>query len=292
MIRARDRGLHFSRGSPTSMTTDEYSARADWQARWYLWDGGFLALGRSTAVVPPHSHHAIQITMALEGEVAMRSGTDEWTTYRGVIAAPDVTHQLDNRGSLVALLFVDPESTEGRWLHRSIRGPLTAVSEPKLEQALSTLRAFWEEPVDAPGTARLIHTLVRSLCPGPPPSHRLDKRIVKALEVIRQMDTRKISLEDVAGAVFLSPSRFAHLFKEEVGLPFRRYVLWRRLNRAMIAVGQGKTLTAAAYAAGFADSAHLTRSATQMFGLPPSVMLVRAEFYQVPAPFELPSEGG
>lgn len=274
------------------MTADEYSTSA-WRARWYLWDGGFLALGRSTVLVPPHSHHAIQITMALEGEVAMRSGTDEWTTYRGVITAPDVRHQLDYRGgSLGALLFVDPESTEGRWLRRSLRGPLTALSEPKLELALSTLRAFWEEPADAPETARMIHGLVRSLCPGPPPAHDVDRRVVKALEVIRNLDTRKISLEDVASAVFLSPSRFAHLFKEEIGLPFRRYLLWRKLNRAMIAVGQGKTLTAAAHAAGFADSAHLTRSATQMFGLPPSVMLVRAEFYQVPAPFELPSTRG
>jgi AraC-like DNA-binding protein len=272
------------------MTTDEHSTGAYWQARWYLWDGGFLALGRRTTVVPPHSHHAIQITMALEGDVGMRSGTDDWTTYQGVITAPDVAHQLDPRGALFTLIFVDPECTEGRWLRRALRGPLTAVSQPKLDLALPALRAFWEEPVDAPQTARMIHSVVRGLCAGPPPSRPLDKRMVRALEVIRQMDTRKISIEDVAGAVFLSPSRFAHLFKEEIGLPFRRYVLWRRLTRAMIAVGQGKTLTAAAHACGFSDSAHLTRSSTQMFGLPPSVMLDRSEFYEVPAPFELPTE--
>src|SRR5690606_12145665 len=109
-----------------------------------------------------------------------------------------------------------------------------------------------------------------------------------ALEVIRQTDTSKIALETVARAVFLSPSRFAHLFSEEVGFPFRRYLLWRRLTRAMLAVGRGSTLSAAAHQCGFSDSAHLTRASVQMFGQPPSVMMQAGEFYEIPAPFDLP----
>ena len=33
---------------------------------WYLWDGGFAAVGRSEGLVPPHEHHAIQIVVAVE----------------------------------------------------------------------------------------------------------------------------------------------------------------------------------------------------------------------------------
>jgi AraC-like DNA-binding protein len=142
--------------------------------------------------------------------------------------------------------------------------------------------------VDAPETAALVHSVIRRLCAGPPPPYALDERVVRALELIRRMDTKKISLETVAKAVFLSPSRFAHLFTEQVGLPFRRYVLWRRLTRAMLAVGRGSTLSAAAHACGFADSAHLTRACYQMLGLAPSVLLSPGEYYEIPAPFELP----
>ena len=137
-------------------------------------------------------------------------------------------------------------------------------------------------------TARIVHSLVRGLCAGPAPPHVLDPRIVRALEVIREMDTSRIALDDVARAVFLSPSRFAHLFTQEVGLPFRRYVLWRRLTRALLAVGHGSTLSAAAHACGFADAAHLTRACAQMLGQPPSMLLRPGEFYEIPAPFELP----
>ena len=85
--------------------------------------------------------------------------------------------------------------------------------------------------------------------------------------------------------VFLSPSRFAHLFKAQVGLPFRRYMLWRKLTRAMIVIGREKTITTAAYATDFADAAHLTRTFQQMVGLPPSV-LMKGEFFEIPQPWE------
>jgi AraC-like DNA-binding protein len=205
------------------------------------------------------------------------------------VVSADVPHQFDPAGSLLAMIFVDPESREGDWLSRSLRTPITEVSEARLEQVVPMLEAVWEEPVGAEETARLIHAVVRELCVGPRPAYTPDERIVRALEVIRQMDAARISLEEVARTVHLSPSRFAHLFSEKMGLPFRRYVLWRRLTRAMLAVGRGHTLSAAAHLCGFSDSAHLTRSCAQMFGQAPSIMMQPGEFYEIPAPFELPS---
>jgi AraC-like DNA-binding protein len=259
-----------------------------WRARWYLWDGGFLTMGRGSGVVPPHSHHAIQVNLGLDGPIGLMGADGEWGRHRGVIVAPDVRHRFDPMGSLLAMIFVDPESREGSWLRRSLRDAATEISPARLGPLLPALLAFWEEPADAPETARLVHSVVRSLCVGPPPPRAPDARILRSLEVIRGMDTARISLDEVARSVFLSPSRFAHLFSEEVGLPFRRYVLWRRLTRAMLAVGRGSTLSAAAHACGFSDSAHLTRTCTQMFGLPPSVLMKPGEFYEIPAPFELP----
>jgi AraC family transcriptional regulator len=95
-----------------------------------------------------------------------------------------------------------------------------------------------------------------------------------------------MSIEDAAAMVFLSPSRFAHVFKQQVGLPFRRYMLWRKLARALLMIGRERTIATAAHAADFADAAHLTRTFYQMFGIPPSAMM-RGEFFEIPSPFEL-----
>jgi AraC-like DNA-binding protein len=61
-------------------------------------------------------------------------------------------------------------------------------------------------------------------------------------------------------------SRTSHLLKEQVGLPFSRYMLWRKLTRAMVAIASERTISAAAHAADFADAAHLTRTFYQMVG--------------------------
>jgi AraC-like DNA-binding protein len=239
-------------------------------------------------VVPPHSHHAIQVSLGLDGPIGHRLSGGEWRTHPGLIVAPDVEHEFATMDALLAVLLVDPETREGRWLQRSLREPVTDIAGAKLDEVVTGVRTLWTEPADAPETALLIHSVIRRLCAGPPPPYALDERIVRALETIRRTDTKKISLDAVARAVFLSPSRFAHLFTEQVGLPFRRYVLWRRLTRAMLAVGRGSTLSAAAHASGFSDSAHLTRTCYQMLGMPPSVLLSPGEFYEIPAPFELP----
>ena len=73
----------------------------------------------------------------------------------------------------------------------------------------------------------------------------------------------------------LSESRFSHLFTKETGLPFRTYVLWRRLMQAVERRAAGATLTEAAHQAGFSDSAHFSRTFLRMFGIPADSMWLR-----------------
>lgn len=255
---------------------------------WYLWDGGFFALGRSQGVVPPHAHHAIQIVLAIDGSVGIQGKRGVWRTSAGVIVRPDVVHAYDANGALGAMLFVDPESTEGVWLRTSLREDITLVPEARIAPCVAELRRFLERPLESLELGALVRHCVQGLCAGAPPSRRLDERITKVLAAIRRSDELRMSVEEAAAMAFLSPSRFAHLFKQQVGLPFRRYMLWRKLTRAMVMIGRERTISAAAHAADFADAAHLTRTFYQMFGIPPSVMM-RGEFFEIPSPFELPA---
>jgi AraC-like DNA-binding protein len=81
-----------------------------------------------------------------------------------------------------------------------------------------------------------------------------------------------ISLEAAARNVGLSSGRARHLFVEQTGLPFRTYLLWLKIVRAVELFSDGKSLTEAAHEAGFADSAHFSRTFRRMFGIPAAAL--------------------
>jgi transcriptional regulator GlxA family with amidase domain len=94
----------------------------------------------------------------------------------------------------------------------------------------------------------------------------LDKRIKKVIEICRKTPEKKIPTSVLAHKVNLSEGRLTHLFKEQVGIPIRRYLLWLRLSDALMELSKGGSFTYAAHYAGFSDAAHLSRTYRKMYG--------------------------
>jgi AraC-like DNA-binding protein len=255
-----------------------------------LWEGGFLLAARAQGVVPSHAHHAIQIVIALDGCVAICGTDDGWRESRVIVVRPDAEHSFDCNGALGVMVFVDPESSEGAWLSASLRQDITIVPDTRLDSIVPALRAFAEQPDETQDVAALVRGCVHGLRPGLAPTRQVDSRVSKVLDAIRESDDLRMSLDKAADMAFLSPTRFAHLFKEQVGLPFSRYMLWRKLTRAMVAIASERTIAAAAHAADFADAAHLTRTFYQMVGMAPSA-LMRGDFIEIASPFNTLPQG-
>ena len=186
-------------------------------------------------MVPSHAHHAIQIVIALDGCVAVCGKDDGWRESRGLVVRPDAEHSFDCNGALGVMVFVDPESSEGAWLSASLREDITSVPDTRLDSIVPELRTFAEQPDDT-DVAALIRGCVHGLRSGLAPTRRFDSRVSKVLDAIRASDDLRMSLDTAADLACLSPTRFAHLFRDQVGLPFSRYMLWRKLTRAMVAV--------------------------------------------------------
>ena len=85
---------------------------------------------------------------------------------------------------------------------------------------------------------------------------------------------QRVTLTDAADDLGISASRLTHLFTRQVGIPFRRYVLWARLRRVVEEIAGGSNLSRAAVDAGFSDSSHLSRVFKENFGMNPSALLV------------------
>ncbi|RKS84403.1 AraC family transcriptional regulator [Sphingosinicella microcystinivorans] len=98
-----------------------------------------------------------------------------------------------------------------------------------------------------------------------------------ALEPRRPLDARivqAVRLADAGRESGLSLGRFRHLFTAKIGMPFQRYVLWRRLLIAFEAIGRQRGATEAAHMAGFSDSAHFARTIKAMFGICASDLMI------------------
>jgi AraC-like DNA-binding protein len=98
----------------------------------------------------------------------------------------------------------------------------------------------------------------------------MDPRIAAAVDYIREHLAEPITIGGVAARVNLSSSRFAHLFRVDVGIPptqFIRAVRMARarllLERTFLSVKEVMTLV------GCNDPSHFTRDYRAVHGMPP-----------------------
>lgn len=105
------------------------------------------------------------------------------------------------------------------------------------------------------------------------PERQVDPRLLRALEVL---EVEGATVAAAAATVDLSVSRLTHLSTKTLGAPPRTWRAWFKLRKAISEVlFSGVTLTRAAHGAGFADSAHLTRTCKQLTGVRPAQMMPR-----------------
>ncbi|XXF79974.1 helix-turn-helix transcriptional regulator [Myxococcaceae bacterium GXIMD 01537] len=217
-----------------------------------------------------HAHHALHLVLGLDGPLRVRAGRGPWREMAGVLTAPDVPHAIDAEGRELLLLFLDPESDVGAALGATLTGPvreLTAAERDALAADADPRRLMGPEGV------AWTHRAAALLGAGTPSPRAVHPRVRRLLRLLHAMEPGDdTSLPALAAQVRLSPGRLMHAFTESVGLPLRPYLAWLRLQRAAGAIVSGVPLGEAAHAAGFSDSAHMSRTFRRMLGMTPSML--------------------
>jgi AraC family transcriptional regulator len=237
------------------------------------WTGGCGFIGEGGGSVSPHSHYAIQLVIGAPTGLRVQFGRrGQWQCCAAALVPSRATHSIDvSDCQWAAVLFIEPETPEGKALAARLRGELELLDTDSIAVFAKRLYRAWSTEKSPEAVKALCLQLVRELSQTVPrePS---DPRVLAAVGYIRQRVDQAVSLNEVSAVARLSPSRFRHLFVQETGMPLRTYVLWRRLLHVWTLLVQGETLSTAAHAAGFADSAHLSRTARTMFGVAPSAL--------------------
>jgi AraC family transcriptional regulator len=245
------------------------------RGRVYFWPGGSLWIGRGRGRSQWHEHHAHQITLPFERACLFRSEeVGGWTEFMGAFVRSERHHQFEMDDMAAAQLFVEPETVEGRALgRRFVEADISPLPDSDRTAMAGMLLSGYQAGATAAEMVATARAAVAVLAGAPVADAAVDARIVKALDLLRARIRRPVRLVDAAGAAALSPGRFRHLFVQETGTAFRAYVLWLRLNVAIECSMAGGSWTEAAHEAGFADSAHLTRTFKRMFGMTPATLV-------------------
>ena len=244
--------------------------------RIYFWQGGSLWIGQGRGRTEWHAHHAHQLSLAPAGAFRFRSdAAGAWDQFEGALVPSHCTHQFEVGGLEMAHLFVEPESRAGRALTE--RFGAGAVSRLPAVHCRGVARALFGTFAVTPAREAMVEAAqaaVAALCgeTTTEADRTLDPRLARALAYIHAHVRQPLALREVAAAVALSESRLRHLFVAGTGSSFRAYLLWLRINLAIEAVMAGASWTQAAHEAGFADSAHLTRTHKKVFGIEPSAI--------------------
>lgn len=235
----------------------------------FVWSDRALFIGhRSETEV--HAHHAVEITVALDElgvDVALDDGPS-FSAAPGVIVRATVSHRLTVHGPKIGVLYLDPRSAAAAALEEALgEEAARALDANSASTHASAVRALLEPTSQLDDANAACQKLLASVAPTPV-RPRLDHRVRQALELVDSRLEEPPTLHEAASHVGLSATRLGHLFKAQVGLPLRRYILWMRLRTALTEALESGNMTAAAHVAGFADAAHFARTCKRMFGLP------------------------
>jgi len=220
----------------------------------------------------PHAHHSVKVSVALTGMLRVRTPSKpEWRSCQAIVVPPDVKHEIDARGALVLMAFLDPDSDLAIPLVDGIGSAVTSLDDDVVGRWRRMLG--WGQ---TPDSRRVNGWIAKELSNGHR-ERRMHPGVQRVLEHLRRdhLERRETSLTTLARVAGLSRSRLMHVFTESVGIPLRPYLMWLRVQRAACALSAGYTVTEAAHVAGFSDAPHLARSLRRTLGTTPRHLLRR-----------------
>ena len=190
-----------------------------------------------------HSHSACHILVGLQGD--MRVITEKETVMcRGAILPSGMVHTVESFGGSLLVFLFDITSTVSEQMRRFI------VLEERTAEGIAMsyqMLTAGDPEKDYGKFFREVMGLIgiKEVC-----SRITDERIFLAMRFVEEHLQDEVTAKDAAGAACLSESRFSHLFREQAGIAFSSWLVFRRLFCAYMKIAEGVSITDASLAAG------------------------------------------
>lgn len=211
----------------------------------------------------PHRHIAKHLIFSLDEpfECIM-----EKTSFhcKGICINSNIEHTIKSSSDGVFIFLFDETSTLARELNEKyLKGtPFYIIDEELSDVVQQKWILNYQDAVKLDESILSVCNLKKCS------SKRYENRICKLLETVYKLEgIYGDTISMLCNVVCLSQSRLSHLFKEQVGVSLRSYLLFEKMRKTYAYVVSGESITSACIRAGFDSSSHFSATCKKMFGI-------------------------
>ncbi len=229
-----------------------------------------------------HDHKYHQLVFGLEGntEFDIQGRGENVRLGQGCLVPSSIGHAFCGIGENRIVVINIPTTTLDA-MPKHIQAPRLFDSARYFtldSQRQVLLQAICQEIKNTPADSPLLHACgntlllsMQNLMSHPSPRKSLAYIDLPALDLHIQLNiSRKISIAELAGLAFLSPSHFHACFKEKTGMTPHQYVLQKRLEYSKQKLACGWTILKTAEHCGFSSQSAFTHAFRDYFKITPA----------------------
>lgn len=231
------------------------------QSKLYITKGLSFFIG-TIVETSRHNHNALQITLSANSDFTVEFD-DTIIQTKSIIINSNCNHKLIGRNGKQILISIESESDYSK----AFQTVLEKESYKEISFDPKFLSKIEKEIEEEKNLSKTLEKIISHLDIQFNKELNIDDRVKKVLSFINTVEEKKITIKSLANHVSLSESRLQHLFKSQIGMSIKKFLQWKRLVDGIHIIANGKDFTYAAHEAGFSDSAHMSRTFKEMFGI-------------------------
>jgi AraC-like DNA-binding protein len=209
---------------------------------------------------------SLAVYVATAGKIHLRLPGGDWQTGEVAVVPPYMPYELVSDARMILAVKAEAETVDMTALP-PLLASVGVVDDPAFAQRVRRTVCELREQGRSVDLAALNFD---ALFFGEALKRRVvDPRIQRIIDAIKRDPSAPLAAEDCAQSVHLSFSRFLHLFKQDVGAPFRSFRTWKRARSLLHYVNRDANLAHVALDTGYPDSTHFSHSIRQTYGLKP-----------------------
>jgi len=252
----------------------------------HIWSNQLLFLGVSHIPYREHQIVSDKLMVSIQGNIIITLDNGNKITTRSCLVKAGTTFDkqyIDATKATMAIYYLAPLTQDYSALENLMHKALAGLhyNHPQEDLLIHQLLNIRDNALPPEQAYRILRDLIVQPELQSVIFREFDTRVIAVIQRIRETVSENLSVKEFAEAVYLSESRLEKLFKEQIGVPITKYRLRYRVFIGIIQLALERSITDAALAAGFASSAHFSKSFSAINGIPPSTTFLKPPFLDV-----------